>query len=64
MESTISRKCVGRPSAEFALAKKRTTKSRIGKLRVVKINPTDAEARILEGAQLIRTGDRAYYYGP
>ena len=42
----------------------RTTKSRIGKLRVVKINPTDAEARILEGAQLIRTGDRAYYYGP
>lgn len=42
----------------------KATKSRIGKLRVVKINPTDAEARILEGAEVIRTGDLAYYYGP
>ncbi len=42
----------------------RATKSRIGKVRVVKINPTDAEARILEGADLIRTGDLAYFYGP
>jgi hypothetical protein len=42
----------------------RATKSRIGKLRVVKINPTDAEARILEGAEVIRTGDLAFFYGP
>lgn len=42
----------------------KATKSRIGKLRVVKINPTDAEARILEGADLIHTGDLACYYGP
>jgi len=39
------------------------TKRRVGKIRVVKINPTDAEARILEGADLMATGDVAYNYG-
>ncbi|MBM3498710.1 MAG: hypothetical protein FJX74_08565 [Armatimonadetes bacterium] len=41
-----------------------TTRRRLGRIRVTKINPTDAEARILEGGPLMATGDYAYYYGP
>jgi hypothetical protein len=41
-----------------------TTKRKLGRIRVVKINATDAEARILEGGPLMATGDFAYYYGP
>ena len=40
-----------------------TTRRKLGRIRITKINPTDAEARILEGAPLIATGDYAYYYG-
>jgi hypothetical protein len=36
---------------------------KIGRIRVGKIGPTDAEARILEGGPLIRTGDMAYFFG-
>ena len=39
------------------------TRRKLGRVRIVKINPTDAEARILEGGPLISTGDYAYYYG-
>lgn len=39
------------------------TRRKLGRIRIVKINPTDAEARILEGGPLISTGDYAYYYG-
>ncbi len=38
-------------------------RQRIGRIRVAKINATDAEARIIEGAALIRTGDMAYNFG-
>jgi hypothetical protein len=41
-----------------------TTRRRIGRIRVVKINATDAEARILDGAPLIRTGDYGYCERP
>jgi hypothetical protein len=40
-----------------------TTKRKMGRIRIAKVNPTDAEARILEGAEVIATGDYAYYYG-
>ncbi|MGQ9729921.1 MAG: hypothetical protein ACUVX8_01480 [Candidatus Zipacnadales bacterium] len=40
-----------------------THRQKIGRLRIIKINPTDVEARILEGGNLMRTGDMAYYYG-
>ncbi|MBM3474601.1 MAG: hypothetical protein FJX75_15160 [Armatimonadetes bacterium] len=39
------------------------TRRKLGRIRIVKINPTDAEARILEGGPLMATGDYAYYYG-
>jgi hypothetical protein len=39
------------------------TRRKLGRIRVVRINPTDAEARILEGGPLMTTGDYAYYYG-
>ena len=39
------------------------TRRKLGRIRIVKINPTDAEARILEGGPLMATGDFAYYYG-
>ncbi len=68
---TLGRDALVEPKMELEVYRVRysrdtekATKSRIGKLRVVKINPTDAEARILEGADLIRTGDLACYYGP
>jgi len=38
-------------------------RQKIGRIRVTKINATDAEARILEGAAVMRTGDMAYYFG-
>lgn len=40
-----------------------TTRRKLGRIRVVRINPTDAEARILEGADLMTTGDYAFYFG-
>jgi hypothetical protein len=40
------------------------TRRRLGRIRVMRINPTDAEARVLEGGPLMATGDYAYYFGP
>jgi len=41
----------------------RPSRQKIGRIRIAKVSATDAEARILEGGPLIRTGDMAYYFG-
>jgi len=40
-----------------------STKQRLGLIRIIKVNATDAIARILEGRDAMRTGDYAYFYG-
>jgi len=40
-----------------------TTKRRIGRIRVMKMNRSDAVAHVLEGGNLLSTGDVGYYLG-